>query len=323
MLALEALLDAGYTDEALAFRDFLLRVSTGDPTTIQIMYGIGGERRLTEFELPELPGYEDSKPVRVGNGVRAVPARRPRRGRGGDFHRLRGPRQGRAAVMARWRAIVEHVETIWREPDDGIWEARGRSGTTTYSKVMAWVVFDRAVRIAERFELEAPIDRWKRTRDEIHREVCERVDMTASGAHSRSTTGPRSSTPACSTSQSSVSYREPTSASAGPSTRSRASSAATASSLDTDRRDRRRIAGRRGCPGLLVLAGQALACNGRGRRRTPVRAACRPEQRSRPAGRGEHDVARSRQVGNFPQAFSHLTLILAARAISVAEKDAR
>ena len=174
VLALEALLAAGYTDEALAFRDFMLRVGTGDPTTIQIMYGIGGERRLTEFELPELPGYEDSRPVRVGNaaseqfqldvygevaGVMFVGAE------------LLGRIEKR--LWPRWRAIIEHVETIWREPDDGIWEARGPQRHYTYSKVMAWVVFDRGVRLAERFELEAPVERWKQVRDEIHAEVCE------------------------------------------------------------------------------------------------------------------------------------------------------
>jgi len=121
VLALQALLAAGYTDEALGFRDFLLRVGTGDPTKIQIMYGIRGERRLTEFELDELPGYEGSKPVRVGNaaseqfqldvygevmgvafiGVEALGRIEPR-------------------LWPRWRTVVEHVETIWREPDDGI-----------------------------------------------------------------------------------------------------------------------------------------------------------------------------------------------------------
>ena len=174
VLALEALLAAGYTDEALAFRDFMLRVGTGDPSTIQIMYGIGGERRLTEFELPELPGYEGSKPVRIGNAaseqfqldvygeVAAVMF---------IGAELLGSIEQR--LWPRWRAIIEHVETIWRQPDDGIWEARGPQRHYTYSKVMAWVVFDRAVRLAERFELEGPVERWKQIRDEIHAEVCE------------------------------------------------------------------------------------------------------------------------------------------------------
>jgi GH15 family glucan-1,4-alpha-glucosidase len=175
VLALEALLDAGYTDEALSFRDYLLRVGTGDPTTAQIMYGIGGERRLTEFELPHLPGYEGSKPVRVGNAA-SEQFQLDVYGEVAGVMFVGAEALGRVEprLWPRWRAIVEHVETVWRKPDDGIWEARGPQRHYTYSKVMAWVVFDRAVRIAERFELEAPVDRWKEIRAEIHREVCER-----------------------------------------------------------------------------------------------------------------------------------------------------
>src|SRR3954469_7256859 len=126
VLSLEALLDAGYTEEALAFRDFLLRVGTGDPKAIQIMYGIGGERRLTEFELPGLPGYEGSAPVRVGNAA-SEQFQLDVYGEGAAVMFLGAERLGRTArrLWPRWRAIIEHVETIWREPDDGIWEARG------------------------------------------------------------------------------------------------------------------------------------------------------------------------------------------------------
>ena len=175
VLALEALLDAGYTDEALAFRDFMLRVGTGDPTAIQIMYGVGGERRLTEFELAHLPGYEGSSPVRVGNAA-SEQFQLDVYGEVAAVMYIGAERIGQVEerLWPRWRAIVEHVETVWRRPDDGIWEARGPQQHYTYSKVMAWVVFDRAIRIAERFGLEAPLDRWKQIRDEIHAEVCER-----------------------------------------------------------------------------------------------------------------------------------------------------
>ena len=176
VLALEALLaGAEYTDEALAFRDFLLRVGTGDPTKIQIMYGIGGERRLTEFELDELPGYEGSKPVRVGNAA-SEQFQLDVYGEVMGVAFLGAQALGRVEprFWPRWRKIVEYVETIWREPDDGIWETRGPRQHFTYSKVMAWVVFDRAVRLVEQFGLEGPVERWRRTRDEIHREVCER-----------------------------------------------------------------------------------------------------------------------------------------------------
>ena len=174
VLALEALLDAGYTEEALAFRDFLLRVGTGDPAAIQIMYGVGGERRLSEFELPHLPGYEGSRPVRIGNAA-SEQFQLDVYGEVAAVMFIGAERLGRieARLWPRWRAIVDYVETIWRRPDDGIWEARGPQRHYTYSKVMAWVVFDRAVRIAEQFGMEAPLERWAAVRDEIHAEVCE------------------------------------------------------------------------------------------------------------------------------------------------------
>ncbi len=156
VLALEALLDAGYTEEALAFRNFMLRVATGDPSKIQVMYGIGGERRLPEFELEELPGYEGSTPVRVGNAA-SEQFQLDVYGEVADLMFISAERLGiiDPRLWPRWRAIIEHVETIWRLPDNGIWEARGPRRHYTYSKVMAWVVFDRGVRLAERFELDA------------------------------------------------------------------------------------------------------------------------------------------------------------------------
>ena len=174
VLTLEALLETGYTAEAMGFRDYLLRVGTGDPTKIQIMYAIDGGRRLTEFELPELPGYEGSQPVRVGNAA-SEQFQLDVYGEVMAIGFLGTTKMGtiEERYWPRWRTVVEHVETIWREPDDGIWESRGPRRHYTYSKVMAWVVFDRAVRLAERFVLDGPVERWKQIRDEIHREVCE------------------------------------------------------------------------------------------------------------------------------------------------------
>ena len=175
VLALEAMLAAGYTEEALGFRDFLMHAGTGDPAKGQIMYGVGGERRLTEFELDELPGYEGSKPVRIGNAA-SEQFQLDVYGELIGVMSITAEAVGRTdpQVWPRWRTLVEYVETIWREPDDGIWETRGPRQHFTYSKVMAWVVFDRAIRIAEQFGLDAPLERWKQVRDEIHREVCER-----------------------------------------------------------------------------------------------------------------------------------------------------
>ena len=167
---------------------------------IQIMYGIRGERRLTEFELPGAPRLRglDARSGRQRR-VRAVPARRVRRGDGRvTFLGVEGLGRDRAAgCWPRWRTVVEHVETIWREPDDGIWETRGPRQHFTYSKVMAWVVFDRAVRLAERFELEAPLDRWRADPRRDPRTRSASGDTTPSAARSPSTTGPRSSTRAC------------------------------------------------------------------------------------------------------------------------------
>ena len=323
VLALEALLAAGYTDEALAFRDFMLRVGTGDPTTIQIMYGIGGERRLTEFELPELPGYEDSRPVRVGNaaseqfqldvygevaGVMFVGAE------------LLGRIEKR--LWPRWRAIIEHVETIWREPDDGIWEARGPQRHYTYSKVMAWVVFDRGVRLAERFELEAPVERWKQVRDEIHAEVCER------GYDSER----RTFTQYYGSSELDASVLNIPLVGFLPGTDERVTGTIDAVSRELGRDGFvSRYSTAETDDGLAGDEGQFLACsfwlvsalamNGRVDDARSLFERLVGLANDLGLLAEEYDVGRRRQVGNFPQAFSHLTLILAARSIAAAEAN--
>jgi GH15 family glucan-1,4-alpha-glucosidase len=172
---LYALLTAGYVDEARAWRDWLLRAAAGDPTQLQIMYGVAGERRLTEVELPWLPGYERSRPVRIGNAA-AEQLQLDITGELMDcLHQAR--RAGLAPSRDAWdlqRAIVEHVETAWREPDEGIWEVRSGRRPFTHSKVMAWVALDRTISAAEQFGLAAPLDRWRAVRADIHAEVCRR-----------------------------------------------------------------------------------------------------------------------------------------------------
>jgi GH15 family glucan-1,4-alpha-glucosidase len=324
VLALEALLDAGYTDEALAFRDFLLRVGTGDPNAIQIMYGISGERRLTEFELPHLPGYEGSKPVRVGNAA-SEQFQLDVYGEVVNVMSIGVEALGRIEerLWPRWRAIVEHVETIWREPDDGIWESRGERRHYTYSKVMAWVVFDRILRIAERFELDAPLEHWKAIRDEIHREVCEHgYDPER-----------RTFTQYYGSRELDASVLNIPLVGFLPGDDERVTGTIDAivrelgrdgfvsrySTAETDDG----LAGDEGqflaCSFWLV---SALARNGR-----PDEARALFERLVALANdlgllAEEYDVGRRRQVGNFPQAFSHLTLIIAAREISAAEDDA-
>ncbi len=175
-LTLSALMNAGYDDEAAAWRDWLLRAVAGSPKQVQIMYGIRGERHLLEWEVGWLPGYEGSAPVRVGNAAHdqlqldvfgeVVDALAM--SRGGGFGES-------VESWALARALVNHLDTIWAEPDEGLWEVRGPRRHFTHSKVMAWVAFDRMVRGAERYGLEGPVDRWREARRRIHEEVCARA----------------------------------------------------------------------------------------------------------------------------------------------------
>ncbi len=171
-LTLLALIRAGYIDEARAWRDWLLRAIAGSPEAVQIMYGVAGERRLVEVELPWLAGYEGSKPVRIGNGA-------------SDQRQLdvygeiadalyQARKQGLEASDDAWsllRRLLEWLESDWREPDEGIWEVRGPRRHFTHSKVMAWVAFDRGVKLMQRFGREGPLDKWKSMRKTIREEV--------------------------------------------------------------------------------------------------------------------------------------------------------
>jgi GH15 family glucan-1,4-alpha-glucosidase len=174
-LTLLALMNAGYFDEAGAWRDWLLRAAAGAPSQLQIMYGLAGERRLTESEVPWLPGYEGSQPVRIGNAAHSQ-LQLDVYGEVMDaLHQSRrGGLDSRDADWAFQRAILEHLTSIWQQRDEGIWEVRGEPQHFTYSKVMAWVAFDRGIRAAEEFGLDAPIEGWRATRAAIHEEVCTR-----------------------------------------------------------------------------------------------------------------------------------------------------
>jgi GH15 family glucan-1,4-alpha-glucosidase len=172
---LYALLGAGFLAEARAWRQWLLRAIAGSPDDLQIMYGVGGERRLVEFEVPWLSGYEGSAPVRIGNAA-ADQLQLDVYGEVLDALYI-ARRAGLEANDASWSlecALIEHLAKIWDQPDDGIWEVRGGRKHFTHSKVMAWVAFDRAVRSIEEFGLEGPVDRWRAIRDTIHKQVCDR-----------------------------------------------------------------------------------------------------------------------------------------------------
>jgi GH15 family glucan-1,4-alpha-glucosidase len=172
-----ALIHAGYEDEAKAWRAWLLRAVAGEPSDLQIMYGPAGERRLTEWEVPWLPGYEGSKPVRIGNAA-SEQFQLDVYGEVTD-----ALYQSRESALAggetpAWDLalkVLEFLEDGWRQPDDGIWEVRGARQHFTHAKVMAWVAFDRAVKIVEEYggPDEAHLaTRWAAIRDEIHSEVC-------------------------------------------------------------------------------------------------------------------------------------------------------
>ncbi|MET9382298.1 glycoside hydrolase family 15 protein [Streptomyces sp. NPDC002928] len=175
-LTLGALLSAGYHKEAEAWRNWLLRAVAGDPAELQIMYGLAGERRLPEFELPWLTGYAGSAPVRIGNGA-VTQLQLDVYGEVMDTLYL-ARRSGLSAKPHMWamqRALLEFLKSAWRQPDEGLWEVRGGRRHFVHSKVMVWVAADRAVRTLEEHpELSGDLDAWRALRDEVHREVCEK-----------------------------------------------------------------------------------------------------------------------------------------------------
>ncbi|HUY68256.1 MAG TPA: glycoside hydrolase family 15 protein [Alphaproteobacteria bacterium] len=170
---LQAFINGGYHEEANDWRNWLLRAVAGDPAQVQIMYGLAGEHRLPEWEAPWLGGYENSKPVRIGNAA----AQQMQLDIYGEIMNVLY--HGRATKLSAgetgWtlqRELLQHLETIWHKPDEGIWEVRGGRRQFTYSKMMVWVAFDRSIRAVEQFGLEGPVERWRTIRKTIHDEVC-------------------------------------------------------------------------------------------------------------------------------------------------------
>ena len=174
-LTLLSLTVGGYHEEALAWRDWLLRAAAGDPEDLQIMYGVAGERRLTEYEVPWLPGYEQSAPVRIGNAASEQFQLDVFGEVLSTLYRTRSLIPDPAGHRDSWNlelALLEGLEGLWRRPDEGIWEVRGPRAHFTHSKGMAWLAFDRAVRNVDEFGLAGPRDHWATLRDEIHDQVC-------------------------------------------------------------------------------------------------------------------------------------------------------
>jgi GH15 family glucan-1,4-alpha-glucosidase len=172
-LTLLAMMNAGIYDEAAAWRDWLQRAVAGSPAEMQIMYGLRGERRLTEWEVDWLPGYADSKPVRIGNAAHEQFQLDVYGELMDSFEQAR--KGGLASTDEGWemqRILLEHVAEIWNKPDSGIWESRAAPRHYVYSKVMAWVCFDRAIKAVEKHELEGDIETWRSVAEKIHVDVC-------------------------------------------------------------------------------------------------------------------------------------------------------
>ena len=170
-----ALMNSGYTEEASAWHNWLLRAVAGSPANMQIMYGIMGQRRLLEWEAGWLPGYEGARPVRIGNAAHAQLQLDVYGELIDAFHQSRMAEleldEGSWALEC---TVLQHLAAVWDQPDHGIWERRGEGRHYVSSKVMTWVAFDRGIKSAEKFGFDAPLDRWRTLRDTICREVCDK-----------------------------------------------------------------------------------------------------------------------------------------------------
>ncbi len=175
-LTLYALLSSGYRGEARDWREWLLRAAAGHPSEMQIMYGLSGERRLTEYEIPWLPGYGDSRPVRIGNAAHEqlqldVYGELMDALYAGHRYGL----EGSPFAWALQQKLLQYLETIWEQPDHGIWEVRGPPRQFTFSKIMAWVAFDRGIKAIEEFGLDGPREHWDRQRRKIAEQILDRA----------------------------------------------------------------------------------------------------------------------------------------------------
>jgi len=327
-LTLDAFMLGGYVDEARAFRDWLLRTTAGDPADIQIMYGIDGFRRLTEFDLPWLPGYEGSKPVRVGNAA------------SGQFQLdvygevlsaiYEAHRRGLSTTPVGWTAATElmaFLEDAWQRPDDGIWEVRGGRRHFTHSKVMAWVAVDRVARSISEFgaggdEGRKLLPHLAALAERIHTEVCERGFNPSVGAFTQSYGSPNL--------DASVLLIPHVGFLPGSDPRVRGTVAAVEKGLLRDGFVLR-YATEHGTDGLPGTEGAFLACsfwladNYAFTGRLPEAEALFERLLSlrNPLGllSEEYDSTLQRQISNFPQAFSHLALITTAEIIEAVSQN--
>jgi GH15 family glucan-1,4-alpha-glucosidase len=319
-----ALMNSGYYDEARAWRDWLLRAAAGSPQQIQIMYGIGGERRLPEWQVPWLVGYEGSQPVRIGNAA-ADQLQLDVFGEVMDaLHQGRiGGLPHSAAGWELQRAILTHLEKIWDQPDEGIWEVRAGRQHFTHSKVMAWLAFDRTIKSAEVFGLPGPVDYWRDIRQTIHAEVCARGFNRRLGAFVQ--TYGSDALDASALLMPTVGFLPPSDP------RVRSTVEAIERNLMWDGLVRRYDPGKT-ADGLPPREGAFIACSFWmvdalmmiGRAEEALELFERLLELRNDVGllSEEYDTTARRQVGNFPQAFSHVALINSAHNLCRDQKPA-
>jgi GH15 family glucan-1,4-alpha-glucosidase len=316
-LTLLALMDAGYYDEAQAWRDWLQRSIAGSPDRIQIMYGLAGERRLSEWEADWLPGYQGARPVRIGNAAHDQ-LQLDVYGEVADalFHARDGGLEVTPSTWDLQLNLTEHLATIWANPDEGIWETRGGRRHFTHSKVMAWVAVDRAIRSAEHFGLAGPLDRWRALRDTMHADICARGFDAVRNTFVQSYGGHELDAALLLIPL--VGFLPP------DDPRVRGTLAAIERELLVDGFVRRYDTGQ-GVDGLPPGEGAFLACSFwladnyalQGRHGEACALFERLAGLCNDVGllAEEYDAASGRQVGNFPQAFSHIALVNTALAL--------
>ncbi|MFI6652433.1 glycoside hydrolase family 15 protein [Streptomyces sp. NPDC050529] len=324
-LTLGALISAGYLEEAAAWRDWLLRAVAGDPADLQIMYGLAGERRLPESELPWLRGYEHSAPVRIGN---AAVRQRQLDVYGEVIDSLRLARDAglddKPHAWSLQLSLLGFLESTWREPDEGLWEIRGQRRHFVHSKVMAWVAADRAVRsLEEDPSLTGDADRWRAMRDAVHREVCEKGYDPVRNTFTQSY-GSRD-LDAATLLIARTGFLPP------DDPRVIGTVDAVRDELGSDGLVRRYSTDGTSIDGLPGGEGAFLACSfwladalrmtGRTQEATELFERLLALRNDVGLLAEEYDTAAGRQLGNFPQAFSHIGLV--GTAVALAEAQAR